>query len=131
MRYKTILDVGDGFGDRTPACREYTLPREDQNSRICATIPRQTKLDLFFKFILHDILKLKFRYLPQPQKIDTLLVIGRGKHRYVEELRHNDPDHNPASSELLEHKGLERSIAKKRAPGSTKMVLSWSNTKQL
>ena len=25
MSYKTTPDVDDGFGDRTPACREYTL----------------------------------------------------------------------------------------------------------
>ena len=30
MSDKTIPDVDDGFGDRAPACREYTLPREDQ-----------------------------------------------------------------------------------------------------
>ena len=42
MSYKTVPDVDDGFEDRTPACREYTLPREDQNSRIYATIPGQT-----------------------------------------------------------------------------------------
>ena len=24
MYYKTVADVDDGFGDRTPACREYT-----------------------------------------------------------------------------------------------------------
>ena len=41
MSYKTVSDVDDGFGDRTPACREYTLLREDNNSRICATIPGQ------------------------------------------------------------------------------------------
>ena len=38
----------------------------------------------------------------------------------MEELRLNDPDHNPASSALLEQKGLERSIATKRELGSTK-----------
>ena len=37
------------------------------------------------------------------------------------------PDHNPAISELLEHTGLERSVAKKREPGSTKMEVSWSS----
>ena len=39
----------------------------------------------------------------------------------MEELHLNDPDHNPTSSELLEHTGLERSDAKEREPGSTKM----------
>ena len=38
----------------------------------------------------------------------------------------NDPDHNPTSSELLEHIGLEISVAKEREPGSTKMEPSWS-----
>ena len=28
-RVKTIGDVNDGFGDRTPACRECTHPRAD------------------------------------------------------------------------------------------------------
>ena len=32
-RYNTVLDVDYGFGDRTSACREHTLPREDPNSR--------------------------------------------------------------------------------------------------
>ena len=39
------------------------------------------------------------------------------KNRYVEELHLNDPDHNPTSFELL----LERSVAKERESGSTKM----------
>ena len=44
----------------------------------------------------------------------------------MEELHLNDPDHNPTSSELLEHIGLERSVAKEREPGSTKMEPSRS-----
>ena len=42
MCYKTIADVDDGFGDRTPACREYTHPRAESNSRIYAAIPART-----------------------------------------------------------------------------------------
>ena len=52
----------------------------------------------------------------------------------MEELRLHDPDHNPASSELLEHIGLERSIAKNREPGSTKMeqsIIDETHAKQL
>ena len=44
MSYKTIPDVDDGFGDRTLACREYTLPRADSDSRIYAAIPGQTTI---------------------------------------------------------------------------------------
>ena len=42
MSYKTIPDADDGFGDRTQACREYTVPRANSDSRIYATIPGQT-----------------------------------------------------------------------------------------
>ena len=45
MSYKTVPDVDDGFGDRTSACREYTLFREDPNSRINATIRGQTSIE--------------------------------------------------------------------------------------
>ena len=44
----------------------------------------------------------------------------------MEELHLNDPDHNPTKYELLEHIGLERSVAKERELGSTKMEPSWS-----
>ena len=44
MSCKTIPDIDDGFANRTPACRKYTLLREDQNSRIYATIPGQTSI---------------------------------------------------------------------------------------
>ena len=43
MSCKTTPDVEDGLGDRNPACRECTLPREDSNARMNATIPGQTK----------------------------------------------------------------------------------------
>ena len=33
MCYKTIADVDDGFGDRTPACREFGHPRAELDSR--------------------------------------------------------------------------------------------------
>ena len=43
MCHKTIADVDDGFGDRTPARREYTHhPRADSDSRIYASITGRT-----------------------------------------------------------------------------------------
>ena len=39
---KTIPDADDGFGGRTPACREYTHPRQRANSRVYAAIPGNT-----------------------------------------------------------------------------------------
>ena len=53
MRHKTVADVDDGFGGRTPACREYTRPHADSNSRIYAAIPDRTIIiGPVFKFIL-------------------------------------------------------------------------------
>ena len=36
-------NLDDGFGDRTPACREHTLPHANSDSRIFAAISGQTK----------------------------------------------------------------------------------------
>ena len=96
MSYKTILDVDDGFGDRTPACREYTLHREAQNSRIYANIPGQTTSGPVLQVYI-------IRYLD------------------ISGIEIQIP-----SSELLEHVALERSVAKERELGSAKMEPSWS-----
>ena len=76
MSYKTILDVDNGFGDRTSACREYTAPREDPNLRIYATIPGQTTIGPVLQFAYHMVsmtsAELKFRFLPQQRKIGNL-----------------------------------------------------------
>ena len=74
-------------------------------------------LDQFFKLTLHDILTsadLKFRFLPQQRTIKN-----PGLHL-------NDPNHIPASSELLEHIELEIPVAIQRESGSTKTEPSWS-----
>ena len=39
MSYNTILDVDDGFGGRTPACRKYALRRANSDSRLVAADP--------------------------------------------------------------------------------------------
>ena len=127
MCYKTIPDVDDGFGDRPPSCREYTLPGEDSDSRIYAAIPGQTTsgpvLQVHITRYL-DISGTAIQILPTTTKDRTSwVVICRGKSRYVE-LHLNDPDHNPTCSELLEPKGLERPVARGRELGSTKMELS-------
>ena len=133
MSYKTIPGVDDGFWDRKPACREYTHPREDSNSRIYATIPRQTingpVLQVHIIRYL-DISKIEIQVLSTTTKHRTSwMVICRGKNGNVEEGRPNDPDHNPTSSELL----LERSVARERElerkshPGTSRKLMqsSW------
>ena len=49
MRYRTIEHVKDGFGNRTGSCREYTLPREDQNSGVELWIEGNTEIGPVFE----------------------------------------------------------------------------------
>ena len=73
MCYKTIPDVDDGFGDRPPSCREYTLPGEDSDSRIYAAIPGQTTsgpvLQVHITRYL-DISGIEFIFFPQQRKTE-------------------------------------------------------------
>ena len=48
------------------------------------------------------------------------VVISRGNNRHVDELRLNHPDHNPESSELVNHVGMDRPIIMKREPSPAK-----------
>ena len=42
--FRTIHDVNDGCGGKTGSCREYTLPREDQDSEPIGWIREHTKI---------------------------------------------------------------------------------------
>ena len=89
MSYKTIPDVDDGFGDRPPACREYTLPCANQNSRIYAyaTIPGQTLIGpvLQVDLIRHlGISGIEIQILSTTTKERTSwVVMCRGRNRNV------------------------------------------------
>ena len=90
MSYKTFPDVNDGFGDRTPACREYTLPREDQNSGIYATIAGQTFIGPvlqahIFRNLGMSGIDIQIRSTTT-KDLASWVVICRGMNRYVEEL---------------------------------------------
>ena len=106
-------DVDDGFGDRTPACREYTPPRENSDSRIYATIPGQTIIGPVLQ--VHSIQYIGINgidiQIPSTttKERNSWVVICRGTNRYEDEWHLNDPDHSPTSSELL----LESLLRKK------------------
>ena len=117
MWYTTVADVDDGFGDRTPACREYTRPRADSDSRIYAAIPGRTFIGpvlqdhIFLQFLGTHGIKIQIPSTTTPGG-NSWEVICRGKNRFVDELHLRDPGHNPTSGELH----LERSIAKESKP---------------
>ena len=107
------------------ACREYTRPREDQKIQNLCNGSKRT--------IIGPVLEahvIRYLGISGAENSDILctttkertsrVVICRGTHSYVEELRINDPDHNPTSSELL----LGKICCKEREFGSTKMEQS-------
>ena len=57
MWYKTVADLGDGFGDRTPACREFSYPRADSEYRIHAAIPGRTFIGPVLQIRLRPFLR--------------------------------------------------------------------------
>ena len=75
MCCKTIADVDDGFGDRTPACGEQTHPHADSGSRNHASIPGRTRIGPVLQVILYTFLalmELEFRFHPRQHQIETL-----------------------------------------------------------
>ena len=99
------------FDGRTSACREDTLLLEDPNSRINAMIRGKTSIRPVLQVHIARCLDVSGIEI---QILSTLgngskswVVICQGNDRYVEELRLNDPDYNPRSSELVNHIGME------------------------
>ena len=122
--YKTIADLDDGFGDRVPACREYTQTRADSDSRFFAPISGRTVIGPVIKVHIIQILgthvlEIQIPCMTTPNRT-SLVVICRGRNRYVDELHVTDPGHNPTSTEFL----LGRSVAKESEPCSTEMEQS-------
>ena len=72
MRFKSVFH--DGFGDRTPACREYTHFRADSDSReFMPPFQNEQYLVQFLKFILYHFLapmELKFKFHPPQRQIE-------------------------------------------------------------
>ena len=58
--FRTVHDVNDGFGGKTGSCREYTLPRDDQDSELAGSVQS-------VKSESHVVLinvELRYRYRP-------------------------------------------------------------------
>ena len=118
---KTIPDVDDGFGGRTPACKEYTHLREQGNFRIYAAIPGNTIIGPVLQVHMGKFLDnygIEIQILSTAtQDHNSCVIICRGKNRYVENFPLQDPRRAHTSSELL----LERPIAKSNEPCDVEM----------
>ena len=90
MCYKTIADVDDCSGDRTPACREYGHPRADSDSRIYASIPARTLVGPFIQVHIIQFLGTHAIEIQIPSTTmlnrNSWVMICQGKSRYVDEL---------------------------------------------
>ena len=118
MFCKTVADVDNGFGDRTPACREYTHPREDKHFRIYVAIPERTVIGPGIQVHIRQFLGTHGIEIQVPSTTTPC----RGKNRLVYELHFRDPGHKitfgtiyakesePCSTEL-EHSRIEETHA--------------------
>ena len=121
---KTIPDADDGFGGRTPACREYTHPRDRANSRVYAAIPGNTIIGpvvqvYMVKFLDNYGIEIQIPFTVS-QGQASWVILCREKNRYVENISVQDPGRAHTSSELL----LERVIAKFNEPWDVEMESS-------
>ena len=120
MCHKTIAYVDDGFGDRTPVCREDTHYRADSDSRIYAAIPGRTRIGPVIQFHIiqfvgtHGI-EIQIPTTRTPNRTSRV-VIRQGVNCNAAELHFS----NHTSIELL----LDRSVAVESEPCSTEMEQS-------
>ena len=100
--YKTVADVDDGFGDRTPACREFSHPRAESDSRIYAAIPERTIFGPVLRVHMVRFLGINGIEILIPslttQERTSRVVICREKNRYVDEIHLRDPGHQRVMS---------------------------------
>ena len=100
MRYRTIQDVNNGFGDRTGSCREKTLPRNDSDSEVELWIKSNTEIGtvLEIKTICHPDVYESEILIPSTSGNNTnvWVVMSRSSNRYVDELRHSESENLPA-----------------------------------
>ena len=83
----TIPDVDDGFGDFTPVCREYTLPRADTQSRAYAggTFIGPVIEVHVVQLLGNHGLEIKIRSQNSPDRTSRVLIC-RGKNPFCERI---------------------------------------------
>ena len=104
-RFSAASDEDDGFGDRTPVCREYTSPTAESDARNFAAIKQRTIIGTVLQIHAKKCLDIYGIEMQIPSTIspkkNSWVVICRGQNRHVQELRHLEPGPNPISKELL------------------------------
>ena len=106
--------MDDGFGEFTPACREYTLLWADPRSGAYAAIPGGTVIGPVVEVRIMQLLGnhgLEIE-IPSPNRPDRTLwmVTCRGKNRFADELHIPDPRHSLTISELLSEQARNEAI---------------------
>ena len=86
MCYYTVADV-DGFGDRTPACREFSHTRAGSDSRIYVAIAERTTIGPFLQvhillFLVTYEIEIPFPSTTTPDR-NSWVAICQGKNRFV------------------------------------------------
>ena len=88
MHDRIIHDLDDGFGDRTAACREYTLRRDDPKSELKLWIEGQTRIGPVLQVRTSCFLDMYGIEIQIPSTSGngskSWVVVSRGAKRHVE-----------------------------------------------
>ena len=109
--YKTHPDMDDGFGGSTPACREYSRPRQEAGQTVLGVIPEGTVIGPAQQFIVVKIMGtsgVEIEILsPSNPEQNFWVMLRRGMNRYMDEAPVPKSEYNNASTELITEKAVE------------------------
>ena len=114
--YRTIHDVNDGFGGTTGSCREFKLPRDDQDSEPIGWIRGHTRIGPVRQVRVTCCLDQHGIDFQVPSTSTngscSWIVISRGPNRFVDESGHDQED-PPQDVEMVCSASVEKSHAVK------------------
>ena len=106
-----FFDVDDGFGGTTGSCREYTLPRDHQDSEPIGLVNGHTRIGPVLQIRVVCCLDQHGIEMQVPSTSrngsDSWILISRGPHPYVDESWH-DQDNSPENVEIVSSTSVGR-----------------------
>ena len=102
--YITTPLEDDGWGRRTSMCKEYTGPRNQENSRLYASIDANQEIGPVLNIglaTIFDVLGIAVQVpsLRSPERFKYILI-SRGHEKFVNEIHRHDPEFVNYSSSL-------------------------------
>ena len=115
MYHRTSDDMNDGFGNLTASCRLDTLLCLHQDSVVKLRLSRRAEIGTVLEvktccyFDVHRI-EIQIPYT-SGGKTNVWVVISQGSNRFVDELRHTDPESSRGSIEEADFGSMQETDA--------------------